>query len=46
MYAVIFETEYVTRILFDGTFDECEDFFIANPEFCDECAFIQEIEVV
>lgn len=46
MYGVIFETDYVTRILFEGKFEECEKFFLENPLFCDECTFIQELEVV
>ena len=44
-YAVIFETEYVTRIIFEGTKYECIQFMEANPMICDECTFIQELEI-
>lgn len=44
MYAVIFETEYQTRILFEGTYDQCVQYRIDNPEICDDCTFVQELE--
>jgi hypothetical protein len=44
MFAVIFETDYVTRILFEGTKFECIQFMEAAPILCDDCTFIQEME--
>jgi hypothetical protein len=43
-FAVIFETDYVTRILFEGTKFECIAFMEENSVLCDECTFIQEME--
>ena len=46
VFAVVYETAYVTKILFEGTSRQCGDFIRANPEICGDYAFVQELEVV
>lgn len=45
-FAVVFETAYVTKILFEGTMQECKKFIAENPEMCSDYAFVQELELV
>jgi hypothetical protein len=44
MFAVIFETAYVTKILYTGTMDQCKQFMQANKYMCGDDAFVQEVE--
>lgn len=44
MFAVVYETPFKTKILFEGTHDECVDFQKKNPELCSTYSFIQELE--
>lgn len=46
IFAVVFETNYSTKILFQGTKRECQIFMRMNPEFCSTYTFIQELELV
>lgn len=46
IFAVVFETAYVTKILFEGTKMECKAYIRLNPEFCDDYVFVQELECV
>jgi len=46
MYAVIFEDNYQTKILFQGSKKECQVYIRLNPEFCDSYVFVQELETV
>jgi hypothetical protein len=44
MFAVIFETAYVTKILFTGTMAQCKVFMQNNKYVCGDDAFVQEME--
>lgn len=46
VFAVIFETGYKTKILFEGTKRECQIYMKLNPEMCSTYTFIQELESV
>lgn len=46
MFAVVFETSYCTKILFQGSKRECQMFMKLNAEQCDTYCFIQELELV
>jgi hypothetical protein len=46
IFAVVFETGYVTKILFEGTKSECQAFINDNPEMCSTYTFVQELELV
>ena len=47
MFAVVFETAYVTKVLFTGTLKECKVYMNLNPEMCaDGNTFVQELETV
>lgn len=47
MFAVVYETAYVTKILFQGTLKECKAYMRLYPEMCaDGFAFVQELETV
>lgn len=46
IFAVVFETGYTTKILFEGTKRECQAFMRMNPEFCSTFTFVQELELV
>jgi len=44
MFAVIFETSYVTKILYTGTMGQCKAFMQNNRYECGDDAFVQEVE--
>ena len=46
VFAVVFETAYVTKILFRGTKRECSIFIKMNRELCGDDVFVQELELV
>ena len=47
MFAVVYETAYVTKVLFTGTLKECKVYIHLNPEMCaDGFTFVQELENV
>ena len=46
MFAVVFETDYSTKILFEGTMKECKQYMKDNPEMCADFCFVQELELV
>ena len=46
VFAVVYETAYVTKILFRGTKRECQMYMRMNPEFCSTFTFVQELELV
>lgn len=46
VFAVVFETEFVTKVLFQGTKEQCKQFIRKNSEMCDSCVFVQELELV
>ena len=43
-YAVVYEGAYCTKVLFQGTKQECIEYFLDNPEICGTYVFIQELE--
>lgn len=45
-FAVVFETDYKTKVLFKGTKQECKDYMRLNPEMCSTFTFLQELELV
>jgi hypothetical protein len=45
-FAVVFETDYSTKILFQGTKEQCKEFMKMNPEMCSTYTFLQELELV
>lgn len=44
MFAVIFETAYVTKTMFTGTLTECKQFMRTNKHICGDDVFVQELE--
>lgn len=46
IFAVVFETAYVTKVLFQGTKRECQIFMKMNVVAGDDYTFIQELEMV
>jgi hypothetical protein len=46
VFAVVFETNYSTKILFTGTKRECQMYIRMNPEMCSTYTFVQELELV
>lgn len=46
MFAVVFETAYSTKVLFEGSKNECKQYIKDYPEMCADFCFIQELECV
>lgn len=43
MFAVIFETAYVTKTMFTGTMSECKQFVRNNKHLYGDDVFVQEL---
>jgi hypothetical protein len=44
MFAVIFETACVSKVLFTGTMAECKQFCRDNKHICGDDVFVQELD--